>query len=70
MRPDDYARYSRLHAACLTMASQCTEPDVQARWLAMAEAWLKRATELRDLSRHTRPHTSESRRLQSYRRIT
>jgi hypothetical protein len=42
MRQDSYRR---LHEACLAMANQCSEPEVQARWLAMAEAWLKRATE-------------------------
>ena len=43
--------YCRLHAACLAMADQCTEPKLRARWSAMAEAWLKRATELHELSR-------------------
>jgi len=37
--------YCRLHAACLAMADQCTEPKLRARWSAMAEAWLKRVTE-------------------------
>jgi hypothetical protein len=56
MRPDDYARYSRLHEACLAMANQSIVADERARWLAMAETWLKRATEL---SRHTRSQTSD-----------
>jgi hypothetical protein len=43
MRSD---KYLRLHAACLAMAKQSTEPNVQARWQAMADAWLKLATEL------------------------
>jgi hypothetical protein len=42
MRSDEYFR---LHAACLAMAKQSANADVQARWLAMAEIWLKRATE-------------------------
>ena len=37
--------YRRLHAACLAMAAQSTDADVRARWLAMADAWLKRVTE-------------------------
>jgi hypothetical protein len=41
MRRDEYYR---LHAACLAMAGQSTEPDVRARWLAMAQVWLKQAT--------------------------
>jgi hypothetical protein len=39
MRSDDY---HRLHKACLAMAKQSPTPDVQARWKAMAEVWLKR----------------------------
>jgi hypothetical protein len=42
MRRDEYYR---LHAACLAMARQSTEPHVRARWVAMAEVWLKQATE-------------------------
>ena len=42
MRHDEYRR---LHEACLAMAKQSPTPDVQARWQAMAEVWLKRATE-------------------------
>ena len=42
MRHDEY---HRLHKACLAMAKQSPTPDVQARWQAMAEVWLKRATE-------------------------
>jgi hypothetical protein len=37
--------YHRLHIACLAMAKQSTLPDVQARWLAMANEWLKLAAE-------------------------
>jgi hypothetical protein len=48
MRPD---QYRRLHAACVAMAKQSTTPDVQTRWQAMADAWLKRATEERKRSR-------------------
>jgi hypothetical protein len=43
MRRDGYCR---LHEACLAMANQSTEPEVRARWLAMAEAWLQRSMEL------------------------
>ena len=43
MRQDSYYR---LHEACLAMANQCAEPEVQARWLAMADAWLKRSLEI------------------------
>ena len=32
--------YSRLYAACLVMARQPDLPDVQARWLVMAQASL------------------------------
>jgi hypothetical protein len=28
------------------MAEQCTEPELQARWLAMADAWLQRSMEI------------------------
>jgi len=42
MRHDEYRR---LHAACLAMAKQSPTPDVRARWQAMADVWLKRATE-------------------------
>jgi hypothetical protein len=28
------------------MANQSTEPEVQARWLVMADAWFKRSLEL------------------------
>jgi hypothetical protein len=35
--------YRRLHEACLAMAKQSTEPEVQARWFAMADAWLQRS---------------------------
>jgi hypothetical protein len=42
MRHDEYCR---LHAACLAMANQATEPKMRDRWSAMADAWLRRATE-------------------------
>lgn len=45
-----YDEYCRLHIACLDMARQASLPDVRARWLAMAAAWLKVATDLRDCS--------------------
>jgi hypothetical protein len=48
MRSDDY---HRLHVACLAIAQQSTEPDLQARWLAAADAWLKLATEQHERSR-------------------
>jgi len=42
--------YRRLHLACLDLARQTSLPDVRARWLAMAEAWLKVAIDLRESS--------------------
>jgi len=54
MRSDDY---HRLHKACLAMAKQSPTPDVQARWKAMAEVWLKRATEERSTSRRRAHNT-------------
>jgi hypothetical protein len=42
MRDDDYRRF---HEACLDVAAQSTNADMRARWLAMANAWLKRVTE-------------------------
>jgi hypothetical protein len=47
MRHDEYRR---LHTTCLAMADQSDTPEIKARWLAMAEAWLKSATELHELS--------------------
>jgi hypothetical protein len=47
MRSDEYCR---IHAACLAMAKQPGKAEVQARWLAMAEVWLKRATEQHERS--------------------
>jgi hypothetical protein len=41
-----YDEYCRLHAACVAMAKQTRAPDEQARWLAMAHASLKVASEL------------------------
>jgi hypothetical protein len=51
MRSDDY---HRLHVACLAIAKQSTEPDLRARWLAAADAWLKLATEQHERSRSVR----------------
>jgi hypothetical protein len=51
-----YEEYCRLRMACLDMARQASLPDVRARWLAMAGAWLKVATDTRDGS-----HTVEER---------
>jgi hypothetical protein len=45
MRNDEYRR---LHEACLAMAKQAIEQKMRDRWSAMAEAWLKRATELHE----------------------
>jgi len=45
MRDDEYRRF---YEACLTMAAQSSDADVRARWLAMADAWLKRTTEQHD----------------------
>jgi hypothetical protein len=39
--------YRRLHEACLAMAAQSEDTYVRARWLAMADAWLKRATNIK-----------------------
>jgi hypothetical protein len=50
--------YRRLHAACLAMAKQSTHHEVQARWLAMAQAWLRRATEMREPSRRRGAHNT------------
>jgi hypothetical protein len=47
MRRDEYIR---LHAACISMAKQSTQHDVQARWLAMAEVWWKKAMEAHERS--------------------
>ena len=41
-------RYRRLHAACLAMAQQSDLPDIQARWLKLAEAWFNVATRVDD----------------------
>jgi hypothetical protein len=41
-----YDEYRRLHVACLDMAKQASVPEMRARWRAMAESWLRRATEL------------------------
>ena len=54
MRHDEY---HRLHAACLAMAKQSPTSDVQARWQAMADVWLKRATEERSPSARRARHT-------------
>lgn len=43
MRSDEYRR---LHVACLGMAQQSKQPDIQSRWLCMAQAWLRRADEV------------------------
>ena len=45
----NYDEYRRLHLACLDMARQTSLPDVRARWLAIADAWLKVAIDLRDV---------------------
>jgi len=45
MRQDAYCR---LHAACLAMAEQSIEPEVKARWLVMADAWLARSMDLNE----------------------
>jgi hypothetical protein len=45
-----YDEYCRLHEACLAMAKQVTEQKMRERWSTMADAWLKRATELHELS--------------------
>jgi hypothetical protein len=56
-----HGEYYRLHEACLAMANQCTEPEVKARWLVMADAWLQRSTEIsehREVMKHEpRAHT-------------
>jgi hypothetical protein len=42
MRSDEYRR---LDAVCLDMAKQSTLPELQARWRAIADEWLKITTE-------------------------
>jgi hypothetical protein len=44
MRSDEYRR---LYVACLGMAQQSDQPDIQSRWLKMAQAWLRLADEIR-----------------------
>ena len=44
MRSDEYRR---LYVACLGMAQQSDQPDIQSRWLKMAQAWLSFADEIR-----------------------
>jgi len=39
MRPDEHRR---LREECMAMAMQSTSPNVQARWLALAQAWSRR----------------------------
>jgi hypothetical protein len=48
--------YCRLHAACLVMARQADLPDVQARWLVMAQASLDLATVVDDKKRRRSPY--------------
>jgi hypothetical protein len=43
------------------MANQCSEPDVQARWLAMADAWLKRSVEVSEHRGGMKRELSEAR---------
>src|SRR6516165_6888658 len=50
MRSDEYYR---LYMACVAMAKQSTDFEVQARWLAMADTWLRWATERREPSSAT-----------------
>jgi hypothetical protein len=59
-----YDEYRRLHVACLDMARQSsTLPDVRARWLAMADVWLKRAIELANGSGGVEEHGAVAPRL-------
>jgi hypothetical protein len=53
MLSDDY---SRLHAACLVMARQPDLPDVQARWLVMAQASLDLENIVGDKKRRHSPY--------------
>jgi hypothetical protein len=53
MLSDDY---SRLYAACLVMARQPDLPDVQARWLVMAQASLDLAKVVDDKKRRHSPY--------------
>jgi hypothetical protein len=39
MRPDEHRR---LREECMAMARQSNSPNVQARWLALAQAWSRR----------------------------
>jgi hypothetical protein len=45
MRSDEYRR---LYVACLGMAQQSDQPDIQSRWLKMAQAWQRLADEIRE----------------------
>jgi hypothetical protein len=54
-------RYRRLHAACLAMAQQSDLPEIQARWLRLAEAWFNVATGVDDTKPSSR-HPGQSRR--------
>jgi hypothetical protein len=45
MRDDEYRRF---HEACLAMAAQSSDTNVRARWLALADTWLKRTIEQHD----------------------
>jgi hypothetical protein len=45
------------------MARQSSVPDLQKRWLAMADVWLRRAIELRDVSSGVEERDAVARRL-------
>jgi hypothetical protein len=46
MRPDEHRH---LRAECLAMAKRSKSPNVQARWLAMAQTWSKHASDTDDV---------------------
>jgi hypothetical protein len=46
MRSDEYRR---LHEVCLGMAQQSDSPDVQTRWLTIAQASLDRVSDADDV---------------------
>ena len=53
MHPEEYCR---LYAACLVMARQPDLPDVQPRWLVMAQASLDLANIVDDKKRRHSPY--------------
>jgi hypothetical protein len=57
MRADEYRR---LYEACLEMAHQAQAPELQARWLRMAQSWFNRAADEKPVRSQIRGETSSS----------